>query len=269
MNLIFSLFQTGILHATAGRKIKFITRCFKLENWKNQVQIDRGMAYCSLINCWYKRGKNVCCPIIRLSAWLSKKDFDQNFVSMKYNKKWTTLSLKSSCCIFFFFAFLLLSFFQNWQKRAGGRKICCAQSFTTSFRKKRNKISFSVTFACEYHVVACLSIDHPLKLYIEKRVEQENSITEFNNCTIIKLGRINYRIRINSENGLVITKWPATQELQSEPKFLVTADAYLSATLSPNNLDIFHPCLQCVFIVRNSWIVQSMILLLVANQLIG
>ena len=80
---------------------------------------------------------------------------------------------------FFFFAFLLLSFFQNWQKRAGGRKICCAQSFTTSFRKKRNKISFSVTFACEYHVVACLSIDHPLKLYIEMRVEQANLIIEF------------------------------------------------------------------------------------------
>ena len=89
--------------------------------------------------------------------------------------------LKSiAVAFFFFFAFLLLSFFQNWQKRAGGRKICCAQSFTTSFRKKRNKISFSVTFACEYHVVACLSIDHPLKLYIEMRVEQANLIIEFN-----------------------------------------------------------------------------------------
>ena len=167
---------------------------------------------------------------------------------------------------FFFFAFFLLSFFQNWQKRAGGRKICCAQSFTTSFRKKRNKISFSVTFACEYHVVACVSIDHPLKLYIEKRVEQENSITEFSNGTIIKLGRINYRIRIDSENGLVITKWPADhgQELQSEPKFMVTADAIFVCHIKPKQSG--HPCLQCVFIVCNSWIVQSMTLLLVANQ---
>ena len=97
---------------------------------------------------------------------------------------------------FFFFAFLLLSFFQNWQKRAGGRKICCAQSFTTSFRKKRNKISFSVTFACEYHVVACLSIDHPLKLYIEMRVEQANLIMEFDNGTVIKLGlQDSYQLR--------------------------------------------------------------------------
>ena len=118
---------------------------------------------------------------------------------MKYNKKWTSLSLKSSIAVaffFFFFAFLLLSFFQNWQKRAGGRKICCAQSFTTSFRKKRNKISFSVTFACEYHVVACLSIDHPLKLYIEMRVEQANLIMEFDNGTVIKLGlQDSYQLR--------------------------------------------------------------------------
>jgi hypothetical protein len=50
MNLSFSLFQTGILQATAGRKIQFQlgknpvyeTRYFKLENCKNQVQIDRG-----------------------------------------------------------------------------------------------------------------------------------------------------------------------------------------------------------------------------------
>ena len=116
---------------------------------------------------------------------------------MKYNKKWTSLSLKSiAVAFFFFFAFLLLSFFQNWQKRAGGRKICCAQSFTTSFRKKRNKISFSVTFACEYHVVACLSIDHPLKLYIEMRVEQANLIMEFDNGTVIKLGlQDSYQLR--------------------------------------------------------------------------
>ena len=53
MNLIFSLFQTWIL-ATAGRKIQFKlgkiqfiklrpnqTEYFKLENCKNQVQIDR------------------------------------------------------------------------------------------------------------------------------------------------------------------------------------------------------------------------------------
>ena len=109
----------------------------------------------------------------------------------------------------FFFAFLLLSFFQNWQKRAGGRKICCAQSFTTSFRKKRNKISFSVTFACEYHVVACLSIDHPLKLYIEMRVEQANLIMEFDNTsTIIKLGQIitGSVSTQRTKNGLVTRK---------------------------------------------------------------
>ena len=49
MNLIFSLFPTEILQATAGRKIQFKlgknpvyqTRYFKLENCKNQVQIDR------------------------------------------------------------------------------------------------------------------------------------------------------------------------------------------------------------------------------------
>ena len=119
------------------------------------------------------------CVVIRLTAWLSKNDFDPNFICIKYNKKRQLFLTRVAVAFLFFFAFLLLSFFQNWQKRAGGRKICCAQSFTTSFGKKRNKISFSVTFACEYHVVACLSIDHPLKLYIEMRVEQANLIIEF------------------------------------------------------------------------------------------
>ena len=48
MNLMFSLFQTGILQATAGQKIQLKqgknpvhqTRYFKLENCKNQVKID-------------------------------------------------------------------------------------------------------------------------------------------------------------------------------------------------------------------------------------
>ena len=39
MNLIYSLFQTWMLLAAAGRKIRKIQ--FKLENWLNQVQIDR------------------------------------------------------------------------------------------------------------------------------------------------------------------------------------------------------------------------------------
>ena len=52
MKLIFSIFQTCILQATAGRKIQFklgkiqfikLDTYFKLENWKNQVQIDRGL----------------------------------------------------------------------------------------------------------------------------------------------------------------------------------------------------------------------------------
>ena len=50
-NLIFSLFQTGILQTTAGRKIQFKlgkksvhqSGYFKLENCKNQLQIDRGL----------------------------------------------------------------------------------------------------------------------------------------------------------------------------------------------------------------------------------
>ena len=114
---------------------------------------------------------------------------------MKYNKKGTTLSCKSSCCIFLF-CISSSVILPKLAKKAGGRKICCAQSFTTSFRKKRNKISFSVTFACEYHVVACLSIDHPLKLYIEMRVEQANLIMEFDNGTVIKLGlQDSYQLR--------------------------------------------------------------------------
>ena len=53
MNSIFSLFQTS-LQATAGKKILFKLGknpvhqnwyCFKLENFKNQVQIDRGPVY--------------------------------------------------------------------------------------------------------------------------------------------------------------------------------------------------------------------------------
>ena len=58
MNWIFSLFQTWILQATAGRKIQFKiekknpvhqTWYFKLENCKNQVQIDREKGYWYLI----------------------------------------------------------------------------------------------------------------------------------------------------------------------------------------------------------------------------
>ena len=47
MNLIFSLFQTWILQATAGssnlkKNPVHQTWYFKLENWKNPVQIDKG-----------------------------------------------------------------------------------------------------------------------------------------------------------------------------------------------------------------------------------
>ena len=53
MNLFFSLFQTWILQATAGKKKWFKmgknpvhqTWYFKLENCKNQVQIDRGSVF--------------------------------------------------------------------------------------------------------------------------------------------------------------------------------------------------------------------------------
>ena len=52
-NWIFSLFQTWILQATAGRKIQFKleknpvhqTQYFELENWKNPVQIDKGNSF--------------------------------------------------------------------------------------------------------------------------------------------------------------------------------------------------------------------------------
>ena len=53
MNLNFSRFKTWILRTTSGRKIhyqlgkksSYETRYFKLENCKNQVQIDRGIGY--------------------------------------------------------------------------------------------------------------------------------------------------------------------------------------------------------------------------------
>ena len=108
--------------------------------------------------------------------------------------------LKEQLLHFFFLHFFFCHSSKIGKKGWRKKNMLCTE-FYYQLQEKRNKISFSVTFACEYHVVACLSIDHPLKLYIEKRVEQANLIMEFDNTsTIIKLGRINYRIRIDSEN---------------------------------------------------------------------
>jgi hypothetical protein len=83
MNLIFNLFQTWILQAAAGKKIQFklgknpvdLTGYFKLENCKNQVQINRGLGtfggkfpsciiilwdcLCLCINCDTKAIRNI------------------------------------------------------------------------------------------------------------------------------------------------------------------------------------------------------------------
>ena len=71
------------------------------------------------------------------------------------------------------------------------------------------------------------------------RVEQANLIIEFDNGTVIKLG-LQDQLTQRTNNELVLTKCPADhhQKIHSKPKFLVTGDSYLSATLSPNNLDI-------------------------------
>ena len=50
----------------------------------------------------------------------------------------------------------------------------------------------------------------------------------------------------------MIRKWPAEHglELYLKPKFLVTAEACLSATFGPNISDFFDLCLHWVSVVR-------------------
>ena len=76
----------------------------------------------------------------------------------------------------------------------------------------------------------------------------ESRASKFNYRVLYcKLGQTNYRIRIDSENEewigdneMACLSWP--KKIYSNPKFLVTTK-YLSAKLSPNNLDVFDPCL--------------------------
>ena len=42
------------------------------------------------------------------------------------------------------------------------------------------------------------------------------------------------------------------QELHTKPKFLVTAEAYLSAPFGPNISNVFDLCLHCVSVVKTS-----------------
>ena len=59
-------------------------------------------------------------------------------------------------------------------------------------------------------------------------------------------------IPMSTEDELIIRKLPAEQgqELQHKPNFLVTAEAYLSATFSQNISDFFDLCIHWLSVVH-------------------